>query len=284
MTKKLSPENLFKQTYNVLSQAYRSRRVADDLHKSFHQPFKKFYNRTKNRPFPISFRWTAHRTFQNFPATASPSSRADDADPGTVRCGETWRSVTEILLSAHHCCLHRTIAQRLKHDGNDKTQWIILGQWVCNPWPAGQKWPGRWSFVPRGKVQSLKSTNLPWVICLPRRAWHMQLWPVDQSGRVHLAQQCCMVHLAQQCCMIAPPSPGLGYPRAFHIRPFGLMGSWRQPSPQKNVTMGPLHDAAFSLLFSLCDGQCCKKINSSQCCKTNKRNRAETVSQKTLHD
>jgi len=28
---------------------------------------------------------------------------------------------------------------------------------------------------------------------LTRRAWHMQLWPVDQSGYVHLARQCCMV-------------------------------------------------------------------------------------------
>ena len=29
--------------------------------------------------------------------------------------------------------------------------------------------------------------------CLPRRAWHMQLWPVDQSGYVYLARQRCMV-------------------------------------------------------------------------------------------
>ena len=29
--------------------------------------------------------------------------------------------------------------------------------------------------------------------CLTRRAWHMQLWPVDQSGYVHLARQSCMV-------------------------------------------------------------------------------------------
>ena len=36
------------------------------------------------------------------------------------------------------------------------------------------------------------------VICLTRRAWHMQLWPVDQSGYVGL-------HLARQCCLVAHP-------------------------------------------------------------------------------
>ena len=29
--------------------------------------------------------------------------------------------------------------------------------------------------------------------CLTLRAWHMQLWPVEQSDYLHLAQQCCMV-------------------------------------------------------------------------------------------
>jgi len=28
--------------------------------------------------------------------------------------------------------------------------------------------------------------------CLTRTAWHIQLWPVDQSGYEHLAQKCCM--------------------------------------------------------------------------------------------
>jgi len=28
---------------------------------------------------------------------------------------------------------------------------------------------------------------------LPCRVWHMKLWPVYQSGYVHLAQHCCMV-------------------------------------------------------------------------------------------
>jgi len=27
---------------------------------------------------------------------------------------------------------------------------------LCNPWLAGQKWPGSWSFVACGKVQILK--------------------------------------------------------------------------------------------------------------------------------
>ena len=39
-------------------------------------------------------------------------------------------------------------------------QYILFGSpsprpWVCNPWPEGQKWPGRWSFVACGKVHIL---------------------------------------------------------------------------------------------------------------------------------
>jgi len=30
-------------------------------------------------------------------------------------------------------------------------------------------------------------------ICLTRRTWHIELWPVDQSGYVHFAGQCCSV-------------------------------------------------------------------------------------------
>jgi len=33
----------------------------------------------------------------------------------------------------------------------------ILKTGVCDPWPAGQKWPGGWSFVVRGKVQGFQA-------------------------------------------------------------------------------------------------------------------------------
>jgi len=68
-------------------------------------------------------------------------------------------------------------------------------------------------------------------ICLTHRTWHMQPWPVDQSGYMHLARQCCLVALpwpgsaawlhspgpavllgctplARQCCLVALPWPG----------------------------------------------------------------------------
>jgi len=32
--------------------------------------------------------------------------------------------------------------------------WVWSG--MCIPWPTGQKWPGRWCFVARSKVQILK--------------------------------------------------------------------------------------------------------------------------------
>jgi len=54
--------------------------------------------------------------------------------------------------------------------------------------------------------------NLPWVASelFTRRAWHIQLWPVDQPGYALLARQCCMV--AHPCSRVpARPITSLGH-------------------------------------------------------------------------
>jgi len=58
---------------------------------------------------------------------------------------------------------------------------------VYNFWSPGQRWPGSWIHVPRGKIQILKQALRFFTIfrgwpasCLTRRAWRMQIRPVDQ--------------------------------------------------------------------------------------------------------
>jgi len=72
---------------------------------------------------------------------------------------------------------------------------VSFTEGVCNAWPAGQKWLGTCNFVVSRKVEILNRVPIlrgrP-ASCLIRRAWHTQLWPVDQCGYVHLARQSCM--------------------------------------------------------------------------------------------
>ena len=85
----------------------------------------------------------------------------------------------------------RFVKQVFKWRWEQSTCEIYGSVYIRILWPAGQKYPKSWRFVAHGKEQILNEVPIFCVgpaSCLTRRAWHMQLWLMDQSGYVHLAR------------------------------------------------------------------------------------------------
>ena len=77
---------------------------------------------------------------------------------------------------------------------------------VCNPWSAGQKWPGSLHFVARGKVQILKQV-LRFLKCIVNLPW-MAGELSNRQSLTHAAVARGPIGLcafARQCCMVAHP-------------------------------------------------------------------------------